>query len=283
MRDLAPFLRRRNNGMPRLMGIVNATPDSFHADSRKSSVEDAVTTAIEMWAAGADWVDVGGESTRPGAEPVPVNEEIERVVPIIEALRAARPDGLISVDTRRPEVAKTALSAGANLVNDVSGLRDEKMFNLVIETGCPVCIMHMAGSPENMQSNPTYDDAVAQVSENLLSTARKLVDAGHPPRLITLDPGIGFGKSLTHNLELLRNDSPFRGEENFSILWGVSRKSVCKDLLGRTSSDERLAGTLGVAAHAQNIGIDILRVHDVNEHHDLLTILAELSKSTNSN
>jgi len=280
MRDLAPFLRRRNDGQPRLMGIVNVTPDSFHAASRSASVEAAVEMALQMWNDGADWIDVGGESTRPGAKPVSVIEEKSRVVPVIEALRQVNPDGLISIDTRRPEVATAALAAGANMVNDVSGLRNAEMFNLIIESKCPVCIMHMLGEPGNMQSGPNYNDVVREVSDSLLSTARRLIANGHPSELIILDPGIGFGKNMEHNLELLSNSQSFRGKEDFSLLWGVSRKSVFKDLLNRTSSDERLAGTLGVAAHAMTLGIDILRVHDINEHHDLLTIMSELSSRT---
>jgi dihydropteroate synthase len=260
------------------MGIVNVTPDSFHAASRVASLEAAITTALDMWDAGADWVDVGGESTRPGAQPVPINEEISRVVPVIEALRNKRPHGLISIDTRHPSVATEALAAGANMVNDVSGLRDPEMFNLVLESKCAVCIMHMLGEPGNMQSNPQYDNVVNEVSESLLSTAHRLIANGHSSELIALDPGIGFGKTLEQNLALLEKSQPLRGDGGFSVLWGVSRKTVFRDLLSRELTDERLAGTLGVAAHAMNEEVDILRVHDVAEHHDLLTVLAKLRK-----
>lgn len=262
------------------MGIVNVTPDSFHAASRVASLEAAITSALGMWDAGADWIDVGGESTRPGAQPVPISEEISRVIPLIEALRLERPNGLISIDTRHASVASEALAAGANMINDVSGLRDPQMFNLVIESKCAVCIMHMLGEPGNMQSNPQYDNVVRQVSDNLVSTARNLVQEGLPANLIALDPGIGFGKTLEQNLALLEKSQPFRGEEGFSILWGVSRKSIFRDLLSRESSDQRLSGTLGVAAHAMKQGVDILRVHDVPEHHDLLAVLSKLRKHT---
>ena len=278
MHDLAPFLKCRDDGRPRLMGIVNVTSDSFHAASRVPSVEAAVTSALDMWDAGADWIDVGGESTRPGAEPVLASEEISRVIPVIEALRNKRPNGLISIDTRHPIVAVEALSAGANMVNDVSGLRDPEMFNLVLESKCAVCIMHMLGEPSNMQTAPVYNDVVNEVSESLLSTARRLIANGHSSELISLDPGIGFGKNLEQNLALLEKSKPLRGDEGFSILWGVSRKAVLRDLLSRELTDERLAGTLGVAAHAMNERVDILRVHDVAEHHDLLTVLAQLRK-----
>lgn len=276
MRDLAPFLRRHDDGRPRLMGIVNVTPDSFHAASRAASIEAAVATATQMWSDGATWVDIGGESTRPGAEPVAVEEELNRVIPVIQALRRAHPEGLISIDTRRAEVASQALAAGANMVNDVSGLRDKKMREVVISHGSAVCIMHMLGEPGNMQNNPQYVDVATEVATALLTTARNLIQAGHPAELITLDPGIGFGKTMEHNLDLLREAEPLRGGENFSLLWGVSRKSIFRDLLGRSSSDERLAGTLAVAAHAQTNGVDILRVHDVKEHRDLGKVLREL-------
>lgn len=278
MPDLAPFLKCRDDGRPRLMGIVNVTSDSFHAASRVASLEAAVTAALDMWDAGADWIDIGGESTRPGAQPVLASEEISRVVPVIEALRNERPNGLISIDTRHPIVAAEALAAGANMVNDVSGLRDPEMFNLVLESKCAVCIMHMLGQPGNMQTEPVYNDVVNEVSENLLSTARRLITNGHSQELIALDPGIGFGKTLEQNLSLLEKSQPLRGDEGFSVLWGVSRKTVFRDLLSRELTDERLAGTLGVAAHAMNEGVDILRVHDVEEHHDLLTVLAKLRK-----
>jgi len=281
MHDLAPFMKCRDDGRPRLMGIVNVTPDSFHAASRVASLEAAVTAALDMWDAGADWIDIGGESTRPGAQPVLASEEISRVVPVIEALRNERPNGLISIDTRHPIVAAEALTAGANMVNDVSGLRDPEMFNLVLESKCAVCIMHMLGEPGNMQTEPVYNDVVNEVSESLLSTARRLIANGHSSELIALDPGIGFGKTLEQNLALLEKSQPLRGDGGFSVLWGVSRKTVFRDLLSRELTDERLAGTLGVAAHAMNEGVDILRVHDVEEHNDLLTVLAKLRKNKN--
>ena len=277
MDDLRPFLRRRPDGRCRLMGILNATPDSFHAASRVD-VDTAVERGLEMWSAGADWVDVGGESTRPGATPVDAMEEVARVVPVIQALRQANPSGLISIDTRRSEVALAALDAGANMVNDVSGLRDPAMEELVIERGCAVCIMHMQGEPGNMQQNPTYDDVVSEVYESLTSTANGLVSKGHDPAMICIDPGIGFGKNLTQNLELLHS----RSDSDYSILWGVSRKSMFKQLLGREQTENRLAGTLGVAAHAMLEGGDILRVHDVGAHNDLLTTLATLRPELNS-
>ena len=271
MGDLRPFLHRRPDGRCRLMGILNVTPDSFHADSRVD-LESAVERAMQMWSNGADWVDVGGESTRPGADPVDPQEEMRRVIPVIKAIREANPAGLISIDTRRFEVARAALEAGANMINDVSGLRDPEMADLVLEQGCAVCVMHMQGEPGNMQQNPVYDDVHKEVYDELNETAAALVEGGHEPGLICLDPGIGFGKSLTHNLELLHS----RSDSNYSILWGVSRKSMFDQLLGRTETADRLPGTLAVAAHAMLEGVDILRVHDVQAHADLLTTLATL-------
>lgn len=259
------------------MGILNITPDSFHQPSRKEGAKEAIEAGLAMWAEGAQWVDVGGESTRPGAEPVNQEEELKRVIPVIQGLRLANPDGLISVDTRRPTVARAALVAGADLVNDVSGLRDPEMVEVVLEAQCGVCIMHMQGTPGSMQDLPTYTHCAQEVSEQLLETAMALKTAGHPPELIVLDPGIGFGKSLDHNIELLQNHDLFRGLEGYSLLWGVSRKSMIGALIGRNSAKDRLAGTLGVAAVAHYEGIDLLRVHDVAEHVDMLKVLDALS------
>ncbi|HIF04149.1 MAG TPA: dihydropteroate synthase, partial [Candidatus Poseidoniales archaeon] len=195
MGELAPFLRRRPDGRPRLMGILNVTPDSFHAKSRVSS-SDAVKVGTQMIADGADWLDVGGESTRPGASPVSIEEELQRVIPVISALIENHPSILISIDTRRASVAEAALRAGASMINDVSGLRSQEMFDLVVESGCAVCIMHMQGEPDGMQSNPAYSDVRTEVEANLVETASSLVSDGHDPALICLDPGIGFGKDL---------------------------------------------------------------------------------------
>ncbi|MBT3970648.1 MAG: dihydropteroate synthase [Euryarchaeota archaeon] len=309
-------LRQSDDYLPRIMGIVNVTPDSFHQQSRKTNHESAIEAGIAMWLAGATWVDVGGESTRPGADSVSIEEELERVIPVIIGLRSAKPDGLISIDTRNFEVAEAALAAGADLINDISGLRDAKMAQLVIRAKCGVCIMHMLGEPGNMQENPHYANVVEEVASELLAKAESLVAEGLNPELICLDPGIGFGKTLEHNLALLRNPNSLRGLESgccgadngtdtdtcsgddsgncsgnceececsstevesndYSVLWGVSRKSMFKDLLGREDPSERLAGTLGVAAVAVHSGVDILRVHDVVEHLDFLATILEL-------
>ena len=202
------------NRRPQVMGIINATPDSFHEASQKGTIE----SALQMIEDGANWIDVGGESTRPGAKPVSIEEEIERVIPIIQEVSK---HGKVSVDTRNFEVAKLALAAGATMINDVSGLRDERMVDLVIDSECEVCIMHMLGEPGNMQDNPQYEDVTTEVNGYLLSKARDLVEMGHSMDKIHLDPGIGFGKNLEHNISLLNASNELRP---YSIIWGVSRK-----------------------------------------------------------
>ena len=275
MDDLRPFLRRRPDGRCRLMGILNVTPDSFHAASRVD-VDGAIERGLVMWSAGADWVDVGGESTRPGATPVDSVEEAARVVPVIQALRQANPDGLISIDTRRLDVAAAALDAGANMVNDVSGLRDPAMESLVIERGCAVCIMHMQGLPENMQDDPAYRDIVTEVRGALEVAATSLFEAGVNPNVVMADPGIGFGKRLEHNLALLSAGRSVVPDERMPLLWGVSRKSMFHHLLGRENTSDRLAGSLGIAARAIDLGVDVIRVHDVAEHADLYSAMSAL-------
>ena len=251
------------------MGVVNVTPDSFHPGSRSPETGDALASAIKMVESGAEWIDVGGESTRPGAEPVPPEEEAARVVPAIEAIRSELPSTCISIDTRRASVAAKSLEAGADMVNDISSLSDPGMLDLVVDSGCPVCMMHMQGLPGDMQENPSYGDVVSEVKDALESSAGPLLEAGVEASRIVVDPGIGFGKKLEHNLALLSAGREIAPDDSMPLMWGVSRKSMFKDLLGRESSEDRLAGTLGVAAMAQLKGVDIVRVHDVVEHADL--------------
>ena len=268
MADWRPMLKRREDGFPRIMGVVNVTPDSFHARSRSSDINHAVETAMMMASEGADWIDIGGESTRPGASPVTVDDELSRVIPAIEAIRSKLPDVCISIDSRRSEVAIQALNAGADMVNDVSAMSDPGMLSVVSEHDCPVCIMHMQGLPENMQDDPSYDDVVREVREYLGRVAGFLIDEGVKPSQIVADPGIGFGKTLEHNIALLSSGRAIVPDERMSLMWGVSRKSMFLDLLGREDSEDRLAGTLGVAAISPEKKVDILRVHDVAEHSD---------------
>ena len=268
MADWRPMLKRREDGFPRIMGVVNVTPDSFHARSRSSDINHAVETAIKMASEGADWIDIGGESTRPGASPVTIEDELSRVIPAIEAIRSQLPDVCISIDTRRSEVAMQALNSGADMVNDVSAMSDPGMLSVVSEHDCPVCIMHMRGLPENMQDDPSYDDVVREVRGYLGKVAGLLMDEGVKPSQIIADPGIGFGKTLEHNIALLSSGRSIVPDERMSLMWGVSRKSMFLDLLGREDSEDRLAGTLGVAAISPEKEVDIIRVHDVAEHSD---------------
>ena len=268
MADWRPMLKRREDGFPRIMGVVNVTPDSFHARSRSSDINHSVETAMKMASEGADWIDIGGESTRPGASPVTIEDELSRVIPAIEAIRSQLPDVCISIDTRRSEVAMQALNSGADMVNDVSAMSDPGMLSVVSEHDCPVCIMHMRGLPENMQDDPSYDDVVREVRGYLGKVAGLLMDEGVKPSQIIADPGIGFGKTLEHNIALLSSGRSIVPDERMSLMWGVSRKSMFLDLLGREDSEDRLAGTLGVAAISPEKEVDIIRVHDVAEHSD---------------
>ena len=268
MADWRPMLKRREDGFPRIMGVVNVTPDSFHQRSRSSNSDHAVEAAIKMASEGADWIDVGGESTRPGASPVTIDDELSRVIPAIEAIRSQLPEICISIDTRRSEVAMQALNSGADMVNDVSAISDPEMLSVVSEHDCPVCIMHMQGLPENMQDDPSYDDVVREVRGYLGKVAGLLMDEGVKPSQIVADPGIGFGKTLDHNIALLSSGRSIVPDDRMNLMWGVSRKSMFLDLLGRKDSEDRLAGTLGVAAISPEKEVDIIRVHDVAEHSD---------------
>ena len=262
-----PPIRKTTNGRPLIMGILNITPDSFYSDSRYSA-EDAVKKAQIMIEKGADWIDIGGESTRPGASKVSIEEEIERVIPVIKQLRNFNEKIMISIDTRNHQVARLALENGANMVNDVSGLRDKKMVDLIIEEKCAVCIMHMNGEPGNMQKNPTYHDVVEEVASYLDKQAKELIDRGLPRELILIDPGIGFGKTQQHNLLLMKSAKRFQ-ELGYGLLWGISRKSVIGHLTGKQNASQRLSGTLASSLYGAQMGVDILRVHDVDEHNDL--------------
>ena len=263
---------------PRIMGIINATDDSFFAGSRTMD-SDAVGKGVSMWDNGATCIDVGGESTRPGAAPVDTDTELRRVLPVIRGLREARPMGLISIDTRHAVVARAALEAGADMVNDVSGLRDPAMVAVVLETGCAVCIMHMQGEPGTMQESPSYADVVKEVGASLQAVKQELVNGGHPAELIVIDPGIGFGKTQDHNIALLKAGRDLLESEG-PLLWGVSRKSIVGHLTGQGEAAHRLHGTLGLAAVAMNMGIDLVRVHDVEAHHDFFNAMRLTSTQT---
>ena len=255
-----------------LMGVVNVTPDSFSDGGRFLDAEAAIAHGLRLAEAGADVLDVGGESTRPGAPPVSAEEELARIVPVLEGLRA-RTEVPLSVDTTKAAVAREALRAGAVLVNDVSGLHfDAELPRVVAEAGAACCLMHIRGTPETMQQEPHYEDVVDEVLAFLEEGVGRAVAAGVPRERLLVDPGIGFGKTLGHNLFLLRRLGELR-VLGLPVLVGTSRKSFLGRLLGGRPVDERLAATLGsVAAVASAGDADFVRVHDVAEVHDALAV-----------
>ena len=247
------------------MGVVNVTPDSFSDGGRFRDSGAARDHALSLLAAGADWLDVGGESTRPGADPVSQAEELDRVLPVIEAILAARPEANISIDTMKPAVAEAAVRAGAQMWNDVSALGAEGALETAARLECCVALMHMQGRPQTMQEDPAYDDVVTDVARFLGRRAGAAMAAGVDRTRIVLDPGVGFGKTLAHNLQLMAALEHFTGLE-FPILFGASRKRFIA-AIDETASDpgDRLGGGLAAALHAARAGCAILRVHDVRE------------------
>lgn len=244
------------------MGILNVTPDSFSDGGFYFDKEKAVEHAIGMQEDGADIIDIGGESTRPGAKAVTLKDEIKRVVPVIEAL-AQKVDIPISIDTYKSEVADAAISAGASIVNDISGLRfDKRMPKVAARHKTPVVIMHIKGTPENMQKNPSYKALIPEILDYLTESIAIARDAGIPDDMIIIDPGIGFGKTLQHNLEIINRLHEFRGFEK-PILIGPSRKSFIGKILGGLPAEERLEGTASAVAIGIFNGANIIRVHDV--------------------
>jgi len=245
-----------------VMGVLNVTPDSFSDGGQFLDLEAAVRRGMDMAADGADLIDVGGESTRPGSEPVPAQVEMDRVVPVIKRL-VAEIDTPLSVDTRKPEVAVAALHAGAVIVNDVSGGRDPEVLRVVADTGAGMVLMHMLGEPQTMQAEPRYGDVVAEVKAYLAERLEAAAAAGVEPERLCVDPGIGFGKTLDHNLALLRHVDVF-AELGRPVLVGPSRKSFIGKLLG-ADVDDRLEGTAAAVAWVAAHGAHIVRVHDVRE------------------
>jgi len=258
-------------GQPVVMGILNVTPDSFSDGGRFSSLPDAVAHAERMAEEGAAIIDVGGESTRPGAAEVPVAEELRRVIPVIERL-ASRLRLPLSVDTRKPEVMRAALAAGASMVNDVGALRAPGAIEAVAASDAAVCLMHMQGEPQTMQQAPRYADVLAEVRGFLLERARRCADAGIGRDRIVVDPGFGFGKALNHNLALLRG-LPLIAADGLPVLAGLSRKSMIAQITGREDGD-RLAGSLALATLAARNGARIVRAHDVGATVAALRIVA---------
>lgn len=254
------------------MGILNVTPDSFSDGGRHCGPEGALEHARRMIAEGAEIIDVGGESTRPGAEEVPVAEEIARTLPVVAALRAEW-DGLVSIDTMKAPVAAAALEAGADIINDVSGLTaDPAMAGVCAASGCGVVAMHMQGDPRTMQLSPRYGDVVAEVRGFFEERLAALVAAGIDPEAICFDPGIGFGKSVEHNLALLRG-LPELSVGGRPLLLGVSRKSFIGKVLGSTNLNDRAWPTVAITARAREAGVMIHRVHEVKPNVEALRMV----------
>ena len=253
---------------PRVMGILNVTPDSFSDGGRFLDRTLAIAHARAMLADGADLVDVGGESTRPGAVPVGEAEEIDRVVPVIEALVS---DGaIVSVDTMKPAVMRAAIAAGASMVNDVRALREPGALEAASRNEVAICLMHMQGAPRTMQQAPAYDDVVREVGDFLLARAQACEDAGVARERIVIDPGFGFGKTVDHNLEFLRRLDEIAAL-GYPVVAGLSRKATIGRLTGRDVAD-RMAGSLAAALAAVERGASIVRVHDVRETVDVLAV-----------
>jgi dihydropteroate synthase len=258
---------------PQVMGIVNVTPDSFSDGGRLATVAAAVAHGLRLAAQGADILDIGGESTRPGAEPVAPDEEIGRVVPVIAGLRA-RWAGPISVDTMKPEVARAAVEAGATIWNDVTALGGPDSATVAAELGCEVVLMHMQGAPRTMQADPRYEDVVAEVTDWLTARAETAIAAGVARDRIWLDPGIGFGKTAAHNLALTAGLARLVAS-GFPVLYGASRKRVIQAVdASAVETGDRLGGSLALALEAARRGAAILRVHDVRETVQALAVQA---------
>ena len=249
---------------PLVMGVVNVTPDSFSDGGRFEDAESALAHAHSLLEDGADILDIGGESSRPGAAPVSPEEELRRILPVVRQLR----DVPVSVDTRRPEVMRAVLDFGASMINDIEGLSAPGALDAVAKSNCAVCLMHMKGEPGTMQRDPHYDDVVAEVKSYLDERVNAAKAAGIAADRLVVDPGFGFGKTVEHNLELLRRLKEF---SSFPVLAGLSRKSTLQKLTGRAVG-ERLAGSLAMALLALQGGAKILRVHDVKETRDVIAV-----------
>lgn len=249
---------------PLVMGVVNVTPDSFSDGGSYESCEQAVAHGISLWEAGADILDIGGESTRPGATPVSLEEEKRRVLPVVESLVAK--GCVVSVDTMKPQLMRDALNCGAHIINDVCGFASDESIAAVAESNCGVVCMHMQGQAQTMQDNPHYDDVVSDVKTFLQTQARRLVAAGVDSERICLDPGIGFGKTLSHNQQLLAalmRGERFCDDANYPLLIGVSRKSLFKNIMGDAPAAARDGASATAAALLAMHGANILRVHNV--------------------
>lgn len=260
-----------------VMGVLNVTPDSFSDGGQFFDTDKAIAHGVKMAADGAAMIDVGPESTRPGARPVSVDEQIKRAIPVIKALakKVAVP---ISIDTHRLEVAQAALEAGTSIINDITALSDERLAKLAAEQQVPVVLMHMQGTPATMQAEPKYDDVVSEVLQFLLERAKRAERFGIPRERIFIDPGIGFGKTLEHNLLLLKNIRKFV-ETGYRVLIGTSRKSFIGKLTGKEKPSDRIFGTAASVALCVAAEVSIVRVHDVAEMVDVVRVVNTLVKT----
>ncbi|PYK07547.1 MAG: dihydropteroate synthase [Verrucomicrobia bacterium] len=262
-----------------IMGVLNVTPDSFSDGGKFFELEKAIEHGVKMAAEGADVIDVGGESTRPGAEPVAAGEELRRVIPVIEKLRA-KIDVPISIDTSKAEVAHAAIHAGASIMNDITGGRgDQGMLPLIAETKSAFIIMHMQGTPRTMQNRPQYEDVVSEVAIFFRQQYARAIECGVDPMAIAFDPGIGFGKTLEHNLELLAQLERLRGDDR-PLVVGVSRKSFLAKLIDSPEIEERLAPAVALTALLRVRGADVFRVHDVKENVSALRVTEAILRRT---
>lgn len=261
----------------RVMGVLNVTPNSFSDGGQFLDTERAIAHGRHMVAEGAAMIDVGGESTRPGSDSVSPGEQMRRVVPVIEGL-AGHVEVPISIDTCDVDVARAALSAGAAMVNDITALSDDRMAILVAESEVPVVLMHMQGTPTTMQSEPQYDDVVGEVLHFLIERAKRAESLGVPSERIFIDPGIGFGKTLPHNLALLKYIDRFVAT-GYRVLVGTSRKRFIGTLTGRDEPQRRVFGTAATVALCAAAGVSVVRVHDVAAMHDVVRVTAAVQEA----
>jgi dihydropteroate synthase len=264
-------------GRPLVMGILNVTPDSFSDGGRFDSLDVALSRAEQMIAEEVDIIDIGGESSRPGAPTLPVEEELRRVMPLLYALRdCGKP---VSVDTCKPRVMAEALAAGADMINDITGFRADGAMSVVKDSDCALCIMHMQRDPQTMQLGPEYQDVVAEVTAFLRQRVKALEAIGIVRSRLCIDPGFGFGKTIAHNLELLRNIGKMQRELDLPVLAGLSRKAMIGTITGRMVED-RLAGSVAAALAAVMQGARIVRVHDVAQTVDALKVWHAATQTT---
>ena len=261
-----------------VMGILNITPDSFYADSRVCSIDEVIKRAGQMLSDGAEILDIGGESTRPGSDSINPREEIARIVPVVEALRKEYPQSILSIDTYHAETAKATLASGADIINDISAMEyDEKMIEVVVKNNAPVILMHTRGTPKNMQQNTEYGNVVEEVSKYLKERAEMLRGHNFPKEKIILDPGIGFAKNVDQNLKLMQGLSEMTGSE-YPVLLAASRKSTIGKVLGDIPPEARLAGTIATSCQAVYAGANMVRVHDVKENIQAIRMLEAIIK-----